>query len=150
MVRSRFLEEIDASLVRTEAGQPFDPDKDRFKTRSSTSGVSYDSMDPYYYRKNLREQAANKPQGKTRIVTRATDAGASAPKPKAPAGQRIVYDEEESQALAPGMHVEHHIFGAGKVMSLEGTGQQMKATVDFQEVGPKKLMVRLARLRRIG
>ncbi|MGA0256019.1 MAG: hypothetical protein ACO3NR_10005, partial [Rhodothermales bacterium] len=67
-----------------------------------------------------------------------------------PSGQRIVYDEEESQALAPGMQVEHHIFGAGEVVSMEGTGQQMKAVVHFEEVGPKKLMVRLARLRRIG
>ena len=33
---------------------------------------------------------------------------------------------------------------------MEGVGQQLKATVDFDEVGPKKLMVRLARLRRIG
>jgi DNA helicase-2/ATP-dependent DNA helicase PcrA len=146
MVRSRFLEEIDASLVRTEAGQPFDPNKDRFKSRGASGGPSYDTMDPYYYRKNLRENQSA-PQGRTRVVTR------SSPKPKKvtpPSGQRIVYDEEESQALAPGMQVEHHIFGAGEVVSMEGTGQQMKAVVHFEEVGPKKLMVRLARLRRIG
>jgi DNA helicase-2/ATP-dependent DNA helicase PcrA len=148
MVRSRFLEEIDASLVRTEAGQPFDPNKDRFKTRSAGGGVSYDSMDPYYYRKNLREQAASKAQGNTRVITQSSGAR-SIPKPKVPSGQRIVYDEEESQTLIPGMQVEHHIFGMGEVVSMEGTGQQMKATVHFQEVGPKKLMVRLARLRRI-
>ncbi|NBW94385.1 MAG: ATP-dependent DNA helicase PcrA, partial [Bacteroidetes bacterium] len=148
MVRSRFLDEIDASLVRTEAGQSFDPDKDRFKNRGASGGPSYDSMDPYYYRKNLREnQGSSQPQGRTRVVTKP----ASKPKRVAPpSGERIVYDEEESQVLAPGMQVEHHIFGAGEVVSMEGTGQQMKAVVHFEEVGPKKLMVRLARLRRIG
>ena len=48
------------------------------------------------------------------------------------------------------MRVEHHIFGEGDIVSMEGTGQQLKAVVHFDEVGPKKLMVRLARLRRIG
>ena len=138
-VRSRFLEEIDASIVRTETGQAFDPDRDRFKSRSG--GPSYNEMDPYYYRQNLREK--QQPKSSFSVPTPKR-------KPAASTGQRIVYDEEESTALAPGMRVEHHIFGEGDVVSMEGAGQQLKATVHFDEVGPKKLMVRLARLRRIG
>ena len=138
-VRSRFLEEIDASIVRTETGQTFDPDRDRFKSRSG--GPSYNEMDPYYYRQNLREKQQPKSSFSVPMPK---------PKPAASSGQRIVYDEEESTALAPGMRVEHHIFGEGDVVSMEGVGQTLKATVHFDEVGPKKLMVRLARLRRIG
>ena len=131
MVRSRFLEEVDPSLIRTETGQPFDPKKDRFSSR--TGGPSYEKMDPFYYRKNLRE-----------------DIPKPVKKAPAPSGERIVYDEEESAALAPGMQVEHHLFGPGEIVSMEGMGQQMKAVVHFEGVGPKKLMLRLARLQRIG
>ena len=155
-VRSRFLEEIDPALVRTESGQPFDPNKDRFKSRAG--GPSYDEMDPYYYRQNLREkqqprQAPNKGSSGFKsgsFKPPSTSRPVSSSKPKAPEGRRIVYDEEESGQLAPGMRVEHHIFGEGDIVSMEGTGQQLKAVVHFDEVGPKKLMVRLARLRRIG
>jgi len=127
MMRSRFLEEIDPELLRTETGQSFDPEKDRFKSRAG--GPSYQKMDPHYYRKNLRETAQKKPASGER---------------------RIVYDEEESANIAPGMQVEHHLFGEGKVVSMEGAGQQAKAVVFFEEVGQKKLLLRLARLRRIG
>ena len=144
-IRSRFLEEIDPTLVRTETGQPFDPNKDRFKSRSG--GPAYDEMDPYYYRQNLREKQQGKPTGSSFSQYASAP---SKPKPKAPSGQRIVYDEEESATLSPGMRVEHNIFGEGDVVSMEGNGQQLKAVVHFDEVGPKKLMVRLARLRRIG
>jgi len=129
MVRSRFYEEIDPSVVRTETGQVFDPNTDRFK--SKTSGASYDKVDPFYYRKNLRE---------------------STQKPKAPTSKerRVVYDEEESTAIAPGMTVEHHLFGEGKVLSMEGNGAQTKAIVFFKDAGQKKLILRFARLQRIG
>jgi len=128
-IRSRFLEEIDANLVRTETGQIFDPKTDRFKSRAG--GPSYENVDPNYWRKNLRADVA------------------PAKKP-ASSGSRIVYDEEESANLAPGMLVEHHLFGEGKVVSLDGAGQQAKAVVFFKESGQKKLLLRLARLKRIG
>ncbi len=129
-VRSRFFEEIDPEVIRTETGHSFDPKVDRFNSRSL--GVSYDKIDPFYYRKNLRDDSKTVP-------------------PKAVKGERrVVYDEEESANIATGMQVEHHLFGEGKVISMEGSGQQAKATVFFEEVGQKKLLIRLARLRRIG
>jgi DNA helicase-2/ATP-dependent DNA helicase PcrA len=36
------------------------------------------------------------------------------------------------------------------VIALEGRGEQTKAVVFFKEVGQKKLMLRFAKLRRIG
>ncbi|NNF03379.1 MAG: UvrD-helicase domain-containing protein [Rhodothermales bacterium] len=150
-VRSRFLEEVDSDVLRTETGQPFDPDEDRFTASSGSrsSRTSYESMDPYYYRKNLRDEngagGSAGSGGKKRVIKRST--GTSKP---ADTGRRVVYDAEESQELAPGMRVEHHLFGEGKVIAMEGQGQQAKATVFFEEVGQKKLILRFARLQRIG
>jgi DNA helicase II / ATP-dependent DNA helicase PcrA len=130
-VRSRFFDEVDASVLRSETGQMFNPDADRFKSRSG--GPSYDEVDPFYYRKNLREERGVPPKAKTTSSER-----------------RIVYDEEESAQISAGMRLEHHLFGEGKVLSMEGTGPNTKAVVYFKEAGQKKLILRFARLNRIG
>ncbi len=130
-VRSRFLDEVEDGLIRTEAGAELTRRPDRFRMRS-TDSVSYDDIDPYYYRRNLR--GAKK---------RSTDGAATS-------GRRVVFDEGEGGGLVPGALVEHEVFGEGKVLALEGNGQQAKATVFFPDVGQKKLVLRFARLRLIG
>ena len=50
----------------------------------------------------------------------------------------------------PGIRVEHPLFGEGKVLAVDGHGAQAKATVFFQEVGQKKLVLKFAKLQRIG
>lgn len=134
-IRSRFFEEIDPAVVRTESGQPFDPKSDRFSMRSAAKST-YDTMDPHYYRRNLREDVPQKPKPVRKKAASSNE-------------RRVVYDEEESAALSPGMKVEHHLFGEGKVIALDGNGPQAKATVNFHEVGQKKLILRFARLKRI-
>jgi len=59
-----------------------------------------------------------------------------------------VYDEGAGE-IVPGARVEHAIFGEGKVLALEGQGDQARAIVFFPEVGQKKLVLKFARLRRI-
>jgi DNA helicase-2/ATP-dependent DNA helicase PcrA len=46
-----------------------------------------------------------------------------------------------------GMEVEHERFGKGKVINLEGTGPNTKATVFFPGIGQKQLLLRFARLK---
>jgi DNA helicase II / ATP-dependent DNA helicase PcrA len=53
-------------------------------------------------------------------------------------------DVEDIQA---GMEVIHERFGKGKVMGLEGSGPNKKATVLFAGVGQKQLLLRFARLK---
>lgn len=135
-VRSRFLDELDGDLLQNEAGGRFEPRKDRFTLGPSTE-VRYDGMDPHYYRRSLRPDA--QPQQRVAAVPKKTGGE-----------QRIVYDEEHTGQITEGMRVEHSLFGEGEVVTVEGTGPQAKATVHFAEVGPKKLILRFARLRRIG
>jgi DNA helicase II / ATP-dependent DNA helicase PcrA len=49
-------------------------------------------------------------------------------------------------SLQTGMRVKHERFGSGTVVSLEGSAADMKATVAFDVVGEKKLLLRFARL----
>ncbi len=131
-LRSRFLEEIDPSVLRTEAGLSMTQKRDRFKAGEGTT-FSYDTLDPQYYRQNL---SASKNKRTIKTVKQA-----------APSGRRIVYDEGEGGQIVPGVMVEHDQFGQGKVLSMEGAGQYAKAVVFFQSVGQKKLALKYAKLR---
>ena len=45
------------------------------------------------------------------------------------------------------MKVEHTRFGSGKVMSIEGKGNDTKAAIDFKGFGTKNLLLRFAKLK---
>ena len=49
-------------------------------------------------------------------------------------------------AIMPGMTVQHDKFGAGKVIAVEGSGDSRKASVFFDGVGQKQLMLKFAKL----
>jgi len=49
--------------------------------------------------------------------------------------------------LMAGDEVEHMRFGKGKVLSIEGAGQDKKAEIDFETGGIKKLLLKFAKLK---
>ncbi len=49
--------------------------------------------------------------------------------------------------LAPGTAVEHMRFGMGKILKIEGVGQDRKAEIHFDKGGIKKLLLRFAKLK---
>jgi DNA helicase-2/ATP-dependent DNA helicase PcrA len=132
-IRSRFLDEIDEDVIRTEAGERHATKPNRF-TAGTGDLVRYDEMDPYYYRRNLSAGAASKSATSS---ASSTSSGRSE--------RRIVYDEGHGE-IVPGLRVEHQQFGEGKVLATEGSGSQAKAVVFFQSVGQKKLVLKYARL----
>ncbi|WP_022836491.1 ATP-dependent helicase [Salisaeta longa] len=140
--RSRFLEEIDTDVVRTEGGGTLRQKKNRFQASgggSTKSSGRYDGVDPHYYRKNLRGGGSNETKRRTKRVQRTTGGG-----------RRVVYDEDYSE-IVPGARVEHKKFGEGKVQSVDGRGEKATAVVYFgSDVGNKKLKLKFAKLRRIG
>ncbi len=139
-VRSRFLDEVDPSLLRTEAGQSFEARPDRFQM-SGGPAFSYEKTDPYYYRKNLRGEAAAPAKGKPA----APRAPGRSPAPT----RQVVYDEGEA-SVRTGARVMHPHFGEGKVIAVEGAGDMAKATVFFPTAGQKKLVLKFARLQVVG
>ena len=52
--------------------------------------------------------------------------------------------------LAVGNRVKHLKFGRGDVLSIEGKGGDVKAEIDFEFGGKKKLLLRFAKLELIG
>jgi DNA helicase-2/ATP-dependent DNA helicase PcrA len=55
----------------------------------------------------------------------------------------------DTSDLMVGMDVEHAKFGVGKVISIEGSGPNKKATVYFNSVGNKNLLLRFAKLNKL-
>ena len=64
----------------------------------------------------------------------------------------LMYDYTDSQdvsvmpELAEGIRVRHPRFGTGTVVSLDGSGADLKAMIEFDEEGPKKVVVKYANL----
>jgi DNA helicase-2/ATP-dependent DNA helicase PcrA len=142
--RSRFLEEIDTDVVRTEAGGELEQKKDRFSAGGDgeTAATDYDEMDPHYYRQNL-SGGSNGSKSYRREQKSASGDGSGDD------GRRVVYDEGQGE-ITTGTRVEHRKFGEGKVIAMEGEGEKATAVVYFQGIGQKKLKLKYARLRRIG
>lgn len=58
--------------------------------------------------------------------------------------------DEDLSALAAGSEVEHQKFGVGKVLNVEGSGSDRKATVAFEDKGQKVLLLKYAKLKILG
>ncbi len=55
-------------------------------------------------------------------------------------------DTQEQVRLVKGARVRHPQFGGGTVAELTGVGADVRATIDFDSIGRKKVVVRYANL----
>ncbi len=62
----------------------------------------------------------------------------------------VYYEYEDGEGFRPGNIVIHPKFGQGRVLKIEGMGEEMRIDVDFAAVGPKKLIAKYAKLRVIS
>jgi len=62
-------------------------------------------------------------------------------------GDELSAPGDNTDLIQVGMNVEHARFGTGKVISMEGTGPNKKATIYFQNIGQKQLLLKFAKLR---
>lgn len=56
-------------------------------------------------------------------------------------------DNDTIKQLVPGTRVEHMRFGIGTIVAVEGSGQDKKAEIKFEQGGLKKLLLRFAKLK---
>ena len=141
MDRSRFLDEIDASVIRTETGSTYQRSAagNRSGHRPGETWIRYDDQTITNSQSFPDEQPAGR------------DSGTSFPSDE----MTVDYDydpadhdhETARHTLRPGMAVIHPSFGPGKILACDGSGDQQKVTVFFPKAGQKKLLVRLARLK---
>ena len=156
---SRFIDEIDASLI--EGGEEA-PESSFGGGRSSYGGYGseggYGGRMPWDRdRSGYRRESQNaKPVASQFIAD---------PKPgfksvrAVNAVHRIMGDTASSSSVASsvsnassaagslteGCRIEHQRFGIGTVLKIEGTGENTKATVEFQNAGTKQLLLKFAK-----
>ena len=89
------------------------------------------------------------------------NSGSSNPATQQTIGQKLVklreakkqtqnFDGDDPRDIQSGMLVEHQRFGQGKVIRVEGDFPNLKATVFFQNVGQKQLLLKFAKLKIIS
>ena len=61
------------------------------------------------------------------------------------AGSSAFNASSAAGSLSEGCRIEHQRFGIGTVLKIEGTGENTKATVEFQNAGTKQLLLKFAK-----
>lgn len=165
---SRFIDEIDASLIeggeetpessfgggRSSFGgygsssrygsdggyggrMPWDRDRSGYGRdyQNSNPVASQFMADPKPGFKSVRAvNAVHRIMGDTASTSSVASAGSSTSKASSAAG-----------SLSEGCRIEHQRFGIGTVLKIEGTGENTKATVEFQNAGTKQLLLKFAK-----
>ena len=162
---SRFIDEIDASLIEggeetpessfgggrnsyggydSEGGyggrMPWDRDRSGYRRdyQNSKPVASQFMADPKPGFKSVRAvNAVHRIMGDTASSSSVALAGSSASK----ASQA----SSAAGSLCEGCRIEHQRFGIGTVLKIEGTGENTKATVEFQNAGTKQLLLKFAK-----
>ena len=165
---SRFIDEIDASLIEGGEEAPessFGGGRSSFGGYGSSSRYGSDGgyggrmpwdrdrsghgrgyqnakpvasqfmADPKPGFKSVRAvNAVHRIMGDTASSSSVASAGSSASNASSAAG-----------SLSEGCRIEHQRFGIGTVLKIEGTGENTKATVEFQNAGTKQLLLKFAK-----
>lgn len=134
---SRFINEINPSYLELEIAKP---------AKSSFGDGSFDNE-----RKSWSQQrdfiskpkmtSANPPTSNPIIRPKTTSI---LPKAHVPSAG---FTPNAANEFQNGMDVEHEKFGFGKIVNLEGSLPDVKATVFFQGLGNKQLLLKFAKLR---
>ncbi len=165
---SRFIDEIDASLIeggeeapessfggeRSSFGgygsssrygsdggyggrMPWDRDRSGYgrEYQNAKPVASQFMADPKPSFKSVRAvNAVQRIMGDATTSSSVASAGSSASNASSVAG-----------SLSEGCRIEHQRFGIGTVLKIEGTGENTKATVEFQNAGTKQLLLKFAK-----
>jgi DNA helicase-2/ATP-dependent DNA helicase PcrA len=118
---SRFIEEIDAAYINAST---------KHHTVNSISAAPTTSQ----YAKNLVQGIKNQQQ---KVGTNAKNA-------YVPSAD---FEPSDTSALEEGMKVEHPKFGFGKVITIDTSGANRKAKVNFSNFGEKTLLLSFAKLK---
>ncbi|NNC50599.1 MAG: UvrD-helicase domain-containing protein [Flaviramulus sp.] len=139
---SRFIEEIDEQYLDI-----ITPIEER-RFNPMLSADIFGDVEPNKIRYKPAKQAVLKKGSSTKTETEKFKV--STPKNLKPVtktnGNTNLFDSK----LVVGNIVKHIRFGTGEVLKIEGTGADIKAEINFQHGGVKKLLLRFAKLEVIG
>lgn len=123
-IKSRFIDELDGELVQTEANKRLSEVRAHERERERIQCDQYSQLercDDFQESRNWQRQT------KTPVKPTVQAVDPSVPK------------------LAVGMKVQHNKFGTGKIIALQGSGEEAKAKVFFRTAG-ETLIIKVANL----
>ena len=133
-VADRFVADPKPKITRgNRSEEAVDPFSDKFKQLLAASGGNF---------KRVSEAMTNG----GRQMPSASSSGSSL----SSAGMSTSSSSPSSASVASlhtGNVIEHLRFGIGKVLNVEGSGENTKATVEFENVGIKQLLLKFAKFR---
>ena len=135
---SRFLEEIDDQYLHYLTPKAVNPIINNFIDKS----IFDDAPKGIRFQKPIQRKKMDRDLVKKKEIV--------IPKNMKKVSQTTVKTNLFDENLVVGNIVEHNRFGAGEVLSLEGSGPNKKAEIKFGTVGKKKLLLQFAKLRVIG
>ena len=132
---SRFIKDIDPRLLRVEgSSSSSDAQPSSFSRQPSSFGHQPSSFNRQPSRfqnpRPVATQFVADPKPRLMPVRHAT------PAPQSSIG---------NIGLQEGNVIEHQRFGVGRVIKIEGSGENTKATVDFKNAGTKQLLLKFAK-----
>lgn len=156
---SRFIDEIDASLI--EGGEET-PESSFGGGRSSYGGYGSEGgyggrmpwdRDRSGYRRDYQNSkpvasqfmADPKPGFKSVRAVNAVHRIMGDTASSSSVASSVSNASSAAGSLSEGCRIEHQRFGIGKVLKIEGTGENTKATVEFQNAGTKQLLLKFAK-----
>ena len=146
---SRFIRDIDSSLLHvvsnSHSGEHDDyrptqnphPVATQFRADPMPRAVAPRRPEPTVdpFSDSFKRQLSQASGGRFKPVSRAvSSSNTSSSSSSSSAGQ-----------LREGMTIEHQRFGIGKVLKVEGSGENEKATIEFRNVGTKQLLLKFAK-----
>ena len=145
---SRFIRDIDPSLLHvvsnSHSGEHDDyrptqnphPVATQFRADPMPRAVAPRRPEPTVdpFSDSFKRQLSQASGGRFKPVSRAVSSSNTSSSPSSSAGQ-----------LREGMTIEHQRFGIGKVLKVEGSGENEKATIEFRNVGTKQLLLKFAK-----
>lgn len=134
---SRFLRDIDPSFLKlpndSVSSRHIDESPSRFRREQNDR--------PARSLFNTEREAPKTTFTKVTIPRNLTKMENAQPKPAS---------SEPITDLQSGQHIEHERFGIGEVLKVEGSGENLKATVKFRNAGEKQLLLKFARFKVIS
>ena len=145
---SRFIRDIDPSLLHvvsnSHSGEHDDyrptqnphPVATQFRADPMPRAVAPRRPEPAVdpFSDSFKRQLSQASGGRFKPVSRVATSAVTSSSSSSSAGQ-----------LREGMTIEHQRFGIGKVLKVEGSGENEKATIEFRNVGTKQLLLKFAK-----
>jgi DNA helicase-2/ATP-dependent DNA helicase PcrA len=142
LTRARKKVYLSFAMTRFRWGQLIHSEPSRF----------IDEINPTYLDYQIRQARTEEVYGRPR-EKQTIERPYTSPRPVQQAPKPVTYTPpadftpEDVTGVTEGMQVEHNRFGIGKVVSVDGRGEDRKAKIFFPEIGEKQILLKFAKMR---